>query len=87
MSLNADDITNIERGIDAAVNAIIGMVQQSIVSIARQEGVQAVGPLTGFVQAINENREALNNKCLLDAIAAHPDTATAEVQPTEGNPS
>lgn len=73
MPLDANDITNLERGIDAALDAVIALVQPTIFKIVQDKGRDAAGPLIGMVEAINENRAALANKCLIDAIAQHPD--------------
>lgn len=78
MSLSDNDITNVERGIDAAINAILGMAQQSLVKMNAANDPGAA-PFMGFVQALVEHRQALANKSLMDALVAHPDIGEAEV--------
>jgi hypothetical protein len=82
--LNPDDIANIERGVDATINAIIEMAQVSIAHISTKESATVAGPLIGFVQACTEHRGALANKALQQALLAHPDLEEGEVA-TEGN--
>lgn len=88
MSLNADDITNLERGIDAAIAVIMDMAAKAMVGIATAEGIKAAGPLTGFLQALRDNPESLRNMALQSALLAHPDLEEAEVDisgpPQEG---
>jgi hypothetical protein len=83
MSLNQDDITNLERGIDAALNTIIGMAQQAMVKANADSPVKAQAFL-GFLQAINEHRAALANKCLQEALLAHPDLEQSTIGMEEG---
>ena len=73
MSLNADDITNLERGIDAALDTILGMAQRSMATITVRHGAELAGPFIGFLQALVENRHALTLKSLDAAMVAHPD--------------
>jgi hypothetical protein len=81
--LNPDDITNIERGIDAGLDTILGMARESMVKLNADNPGYA-GPFVGFVQAVVEHRGAVANKALQQALLAHPDLEEGEVA-TEGN--
>jgi hypothetical protein len=84
MDLNQTDMTNLERGIDAALNTIISMAQTSLVKMLTDNPVGAA-PFQGFILALQDHRAALANKCLMAALAAHPDIGNADVslEPTE----
>jgi hypothetical protein len=86
MPLNEDDITNIERGIDAAIETILSMAQVTSTHIATKEGVKAAGPIIGFIQALQEHRYALANKALINAFAKHP-AATSTTKSPRKEPS
>lgn len=79
MPLDTNDITNLERGIDAAIDTVLDMARESMVKINKDYGSERAGPFVGFVQAVVEHRAALANKCLMDAMAHHPDLDESDV--------
>lgn len=78
--LNENDVTNLERGIDAAIEIVLGMARESMVKINAQHGAHLAGPFIGFIQALVEHRGALSTKALEQALLVHPSLEEAEVQ-------
>jgi hypothetical protein len=74
--LSPDEITNIERGIDAMGATILGLAQQAAVRLTappQDPRARPVQELLGFIQALVENQFALGNMALERALATHPD--------------
>lgn len=86
MKLNDNDVANLERGIDAGIQTILGMAQESMIKLNHQYGGTTAGPFVGFIQALVEHRPALSTKALEQALIAHPDLGDAEVQIVEDIP-
>jgi hypothetical protein len=70
--LTTDQISDLERGIDAATETVLGMARQAMVKINAEQGPALAGPFIGFIQALVENRQALNNMALEQALLHHP---------------
>jgi hypothetical protein len=80
MDLNQNDFSNLERGIDAAIETILVMAREAMVKINADHGPGYSGPFVGFVQALVEHRSALANKALEQALLVHPDLGEATVE-------
>lgn len=83
MKLSDNDVANLERGIDAGLDAILGMAQESMVKLNAEHGSGYAGPFIGFIQALVEHRGALSTKALQQALIVHPDLGEAEVKIVE----
>lgn len=80
MPLNTDDITNLQRGVDAAIDTIIGLTVPRAALLCGppyDPKHPAVTEFIGFLQALNENRFGLSNMALQRAIIDHPEDVDA----------
>ena len=73
MALNADDITNIERGIDAGFDVLLELNARGLVAADSNGDRSAVRAFMDFAQGVTENRHALGVQALQRAMIAHPD--------------
>lgn len=72
MSLSPDQITDLERGIDAATEELLHMARQAMVRISAQHGPELAGPFIGFIQAIVEHKHQFGLAALQRALLGHP---------------
>jgi hypothetical protein len=73
MSLTPDDITNIERGIDAGFDVLLELANRGMVAANSNGDTQATKAFMDFCQSVVAHRGPLGGQALQRAMIQHPD--------------